>query len=359
MESGNLPIESTTSSVHSAPSSSLYYEPLTDEKFASEPLDTSQYSKLWAMHKQLEGSKWSAQSIDHSRDKESLATMNKYIKQSLKKMMPFFANSEILVLDNALGNFSCEIKPRSARAFYHSQGQNEQVHDESYRMQLDICADTPEEHANMLDAVKNSKYIRAKFEWASKWLDRTKYSLHMRLAAFVVVEGIMFSSSFAFILWLKTQGLVPGICAANDYIMVDEGLHRDYGIEISILLNPLNRPDQITIHNMVKEAVALECDFAADMLGNKLNGLSIDSMSKYITTLADDILIRLGYEKIWYSANPLVFTEMNNLDGKTNFFEKRGNDYKKAALTINKRATDFDNLPLIGRYVPTDLMVQV
>lgn len=360
---GELSMEDDSSCVHTAPEStdaSIYYEPLTDEKLATEPLEPFKYPTLWKMHKQLEGAIWSAQSVDHSTDRISINKMNKDVKQSLKRMMPFFAGSEIVVLKNVLNNFGDEIKPRCAKAFYPSQAQNEQVHDESYQLQVAICADDEEERQRMLHAVDDSEYIKAKFDWASKWFDRSKYSLHMRLAAFVAVEGIMFSSSFAFILWLKKQGLVPGICAANDYIMVDEGLHRDYGIAMFNLLNYRNRPSQEDIHAMMKEAVALECAFANYVLGDGLNGLNIELMSDYITTLADSILIQLGYDKIWNTVNHLTFTEMNNLDGKTNFFEKRGNDYKKAALTINKRATDFDNLPIIARYEggePTEVVV--
>lgn len=55
-----------------------------------------------------------------------------------------------------------------------------------------------------------------------------------------------------------------------------------------------------------------------------LIGMNSDMMSTYIEFVADRLLISLGYEKVFKSANPFEWMEMISLQGKTNFFEKRG-----------------------------------
>ena len=52
-----------------------------------------------------------------------------------------------------------------------------------------------------------------------------------------------------------------------------------------------------------------------------------DLMSQYIEYIADRLIVQLGYEKLFGTANPFDFMDSNNLDGKTNFFEKRVSEY--------------------------------
>ena len=53
-------------------------------------------------------------------------------------------------------------------------------------------------------------------------------------------------------------------------------------------------------------------------------------MQQYIEFVADRLLVELGNDKVFNAANPFDFMEMIDLQGKTNFFEKRVGDYQKA-----------------------------
>ena len=55
-------------------------------------------------------------------------------------------------------------------------------------------------------------------------------------------------------------------------------------------------------------------------------------MSQYIEFVADRIMVQLGYSKIWNAENPFEWMDLINLQGKSNFFEKRPSEYKKATL---------------------------
>lgn len=47
-------------------------------------------------------------------------------------------------------------------------------------------------------------------------------------------------------------------------------------------------------------------------------------LCRYIEFVADRLLVALGHEKIFKVINPFEWMEMISLQGKTNFFEKRG-----------------------------------
>ena len=64
-------------------------------------------------------------------------------------------------------------------------------------------------------------------------------------------------------------------------------------------------------------------------------------MSQYIEFVADRLLTELGNEKIYNTANPFDFMDMINLQGKTNFFEKRVGEYQKAGVLNNENNTTF------------------
>jgi ribonucleotide reductase beta subunit family protein with ferritin-like domain len=54
-----------------------------------------------------------------------------------------------------------------------------------------------------------------------------------------------------------------------------------------------------------------------------LIGMNGKLMAQYIEFVADRLLVALGCEKQYHSANPFDWMELISLNGKTNFFEKR------------------------------------
>ena len=55
-------------------------------------------------------------------------------------------------------------------------------------------------------------------------------------------------------------------------------------------------------------------------------------MGEYIQFVADRLMVSLGYEKIWGTANPFPWMERISLEGKDNFFEKRVTNYALAGV---------------------------
>ena len=73
----------------------------------------------------------------------------------------------------------------------------------------------------------------------------------------------------------------------------------------------------------------IEKEFILESLPVRLIGMNADLMAQYIEFVADRLLVELGNPKVYNAKNPFDFMDMINLQGKTNFFEKRVGEYQK------------------------------
>ena len=92
------------------------------------------------------------------------------------------------------------------------------------------------------------------------------------------------------------------------------------------------------MHGIIKDAVTIEKEFITDALPVSLIGMNASLMQQYIEFVADRWLAELGYNKVYNASNPFDFMEMISLQGKTNFFEKRVGEYKKAGVAQSQES---------------------
>jgi ribonucleotide reductase beta subunit family protein with ferritin-like domain len=57
--------------------------------------------------------------------------------------------------------------------------------------------------------------------------------------------------------------------------------------------------------------------------------------------VADRLLMSLGNDKVYNTANPFPWMDMISIQGKTNFFEKRVGDYQKAGVMAKREEQVF------------------
>lgn len=299
-----------------------------------------QYPSLFKMYKKAVASFWTPEEIDTSSDLEDWDNkMNEYERDFILKILGFFAASDGVVIENLVENFCSEVKVPEARAFYGFQTAMENIHSETYSLLIDkFGADKKNE---LFNAIDNHPATKAKADWALKHISKEDIDpctdFAKRLIAFACVEGIMFSSSFCAIFWLKNRGLCPGLCFSNELISRDEGLHRDFAIELYKLFPRL---DRATVVDIVKSAVKVELTFVEDTLPKNLEGMNATLMKQYVYFVADHLVSSLGYKKEYNVSNPFEFMNMISLEGKTNFFEKRVGEYSKAC--VGDKQEDFN-----------------
>ena len=215
----------------------------------------------------------------------------------------------------------------------------ENIHSETYSLLIDTYIKDTKEKNYLFNAIETFDPVKKKADWALKWIENGNFA--QRIIAFAAVEGIFFSGSFCSIFWLKKRGLMPGLTFSNELISRDEGLHCDFAC---MLYNNhmVNRLEKSEVEEIIKEAVEIEKEFITEALPVRLIGMNSKLMSQYIEFVADRLLAELGNEKIYNVSNPLDFMDMINLQGKTNFFEKRVGEYQKAGVLNNNNDTSFN-----------------
>ena len=286
------------------------------------------FRDMWEMYKKAQASFWTAEEIDFSQDKKDWAVLNKDEQHFIKTILAFFAASDGIVLENLSSRFLNEIQIPEARAFYGFQLMMENIHSETYSLLIDTYINSSKEKERLFKAIETIPCIKQKANWALKWMNSNS-PLAVRLVAFACVEGILFSGSFCAIFWLKKRGKMPGLTFSNELISRDEGLHTDFAC---LLYRYVDKLDSKIVYDIIKGAVEIEHNFVCDALPVSLIGMNAKWMSEYIEYVADYLLTKLGYEKLYNSSNPFNFMDLISLRGKTNFFERRVGEYQKAGV---------------------------
>ncbi|KAJ7507693.1 ribonucleotide reductase small subunit [Mycena galericulata] len=307
-------------------------EPLLKESRRRFVLFPIQYHEIWQMYKKAEASFWTAEEMDLSKDLHDWKDkLNNDERHFISHVLAFFAASDGIVNENLLERFSNEVQVAEARCFYGFQIMMENIHSEAYSLLIDTYIAEPEERAYLFDAIETIPCIKRKADWAIRWINDEKSTFGERLVAFAAVEGIFFSGSFASIFWMKKRGLMPGLTFSNELISRDEGMHTDFACLLFTHLKRRPHPD--TVRRVIMEAVSIEQEFLTVALPVGLIGMNSKLMCQYIEFVADRLLVALGNDKVYNSANPFDFMDMISLQGKTNFFEKRVSDYSKANIS--------------------------
>lgn len=316
-----------------------YNEPVLMEnpdRFVMFPV---QYPDLYKRYKQAEASFWVAEELDLSKDLNDWLSLTADERYYLSNVLAFFAGSDGIVNENLAMNFCTEIQIPEARAFYTYQQFNETVHSETYSVLIDTYITDPAEKARLFRGIQTIPSVRSKAEWAQKWI-RNGAPFAQRLVAFACVEGILFSSSFCAIFWIKKRGKLPGLCFSNSLISRDEGMHQDFATALYRHLR--FRLDESTIHEIVSGAVRTEVEFVTESLPCRLIGMNADLMIQYVKFVADSLLQDLECSTLYGVSNPFDFMQQLDLSLKSNFFEARVSEYAKHGVMNPDAEFTFD-----------------
>lgn len=308
-------------------------EPILKENKNRFVLFPIQHNDIWEFYKKAEASFWTAEEIDLSQDLKDWNNLNDGERHFISHVLAFFAASDGIVNENLAENFVAEVQYTEAKFFYGFQIAIENIHSETYSLLIDTYIKDNKEKDKLFNAIDTMPFVKKKADWALRWIDKGSFA--ERLIAFAAVEGIFFSGSFCSIFWLKKRGLMPGLSFSNELISRDEGLHCDFAC---LLYNNhlVNKLDKQVIVDIIEDAVTIEKEFVTEALPVGLIGMNADLMCQYIEFVADRLLMELGCPKSYSATNPFDFMELISLQGKTNFFEKRVGEYKKAGVTSDQ-----------------------
>lgn len=288
---------------------------------------------------------WTVNEIDLNTDiKEWDTKIDENTKQFVKTVLAFFAISDRIVNINIEKRLISDIVIYEVERNYNWQKMMEDIHAETYSLMVDTIIKNKDEKNKMYEAIQNFPAIKKKAGWALKWIDNDNMTYSDRIFGFACVEGIFFSGSFCSIYWLKKQGLMPGLCFANELISRDEGMHTDFAVLVyntflknTYILDGEKKID-LTLNEekafkIISEVVEIEEEFITEAIPCKLIGMNNDLMKQYIKFVADRLLNQFGFNKLFNVSNPFDWMDSISVKGKTNFFEKRVSEYNLAKKT--------------------------
>ena len=295
-----------------------------------------EHNDIWDFYEKHQSAFWTAQEVDLSgdiRDWEKLSDNEKYF---VKNILSFFAASDGIVNENLAENFYREVQYPEAKFFYGFQLAMENIHSLMYSLLIDTYINDPKEKLECFRAIEHLPAVQKKANWALNWINNA--SFQERLVAFAAVEGIFFSGSFCSIFWLKSRGILQGLCNANALIFKDENLHCDFAIHL--FNNHIeNKISEKRIKEILLSALDIEKEFITESLPVSLIGMNQNLMKQYLEFVVDGLLVKFGCKKEFNVEQPFKFMEQIAVETKGNFFESRTIEYQKAKLN---EAISFD-----------------
>jgi ribonucleoside-diphosphate reductase beta chain len=307
-----------------------FVEPILKENKDRFVIFPIKHQDIWEWYKKQEACIWTAEEIDlHTDLNDWNNKLNDDEKYFIKHILAFFAASDGIVNENLAENFVSEVQYPEAKFFYGFQIMMENIHSETYSLLIDTYVKDEAEKYELFHAIETFPAIKDKAEWALKWIESESFA--ERLIAFAAVEGIFFSGSFCSIFWLKKRGLMPGLTFSNELISRDEGMHCDFAVHLHNH-HLVNKVPKARITEILTDALNIERKFITESLPASLIGMNATLMTQYLEFVTDRLLVELGCDRVYNSANPFDFMDMISLQGKTNFFEKRVAEYQKAGV---------------------------
>ena len=305
-----------------------------------------QYPQFFEMYKNGIKNTWTVDEVEFGTDIADLARKLAPAERHLiERLVAFFATGDAIVANNLVLNLYKHINAPEARLYLSRQLFEEALHVQFYLTLLDTYMPDPEERARAFKAVETIPSITRKAHFALRWIasidDLTRLDTKAQRRQFLLnlicfatcIEGLFFFAAFAYVWFLRSRGLLPGLAAGTNWVFRDESAHMAFAFEVIRVVRE-QEPDLFDadlaeqVLSMIEEAVDCETQFAEDVLAGGVMGMSIKDMRSYLEYIADQRLTMLGMPKRFRARNPFDFIELQDVQELANFFERRVSAYQ-------------------------------
>ncbi|GIH23595.1 ribonucleoside-diphosphate reductase subunit beta [Acrocarpospora phusangensis] len=288
---------------------------------------------------------WTVEEVDLHSDLKDLPRLSAAERHLISRLVAFFATGDTIVANNLVLNLYQHVNAPEARLYLSRQLFEEAVHVQFYLNLLDTYVPDEQERFAAFAAVENIPSIRRKAEFCFRWIDSIgdlrrletrddRRAFLLNLICFAAcIEGLFFYGAFAYVYFLRSRGLLNGLASGTNWVFRDESMHMAFAFDVVDVVRkeePGLFDDEMAaqVSQMLAEAVDCEAQFAEDLLGQGVPGMSIADMRAYLEHVADRRLAQLGIEPLYGSKNPFAFMELQDVQELANFFERRVSAYQ-------------------------------
>jgi ribonucleoside-diphosphate reductase beta chain len=324
-----------------------------DKRIINGKADVNQlvpFKYKWAWEKYLSGcaNHWMPQEINMSRDIATWKDPNGLTEDErlvVKRNLGFFVTADSLAANNIVLGTYRHITAPECRQYLLRQAFEEAIHTHAYQY---IVESLGLDEGEIFNAYHEVSSIREKDEFLIPFIEtltnpefktgtpETDQQLLKSLIVFAcIMEGLFFYVGFAQILALGRQNKMTGAAEQYQYILRDESMHCNFGIDLINQIkmeNPhLWTPEfREEIRGLVQKGVELEYRYAEDTMPRGVLGLNAPTFKEYLRYVANRRAQQIGLDPLFPGANnPFPWmSEMVDLKKEKNFFETRVIEYQ-------------------------------
>ncbi|TAL76424.1 MAG: ribonucleotide-diphosphate reductase subunit beta [Burkholderiaceae bacterium] len=304
----------------------------------------------WAWEKYLAScaNHWMPTEINMSRDITLWKNPNGLTEDErriVKRNLGFFVTADSLAANNIVLGTYRHITAPECRQFLLRQAFEEAIHTHAYQY---IVESLDLDESEIFNAYNEIPSIQAKDEFLIPFINaiadkdfktgtpEADQTLLKSLIVFAcLMEGLFFYVGFTQILALGRQNKMTGAAEEYMYILRDESMHCNFGIDLINTIK-LENPHLWTpafreeIQDLFKKAVDLEYAYAEDTMPRGVLGLNASMFKSYLRFIANRRCQQIGIPAQFPpEENPFPWmAEMIDLKKERNFFETRVIEYQ-------------------------------
>jgi ribonucleoside-diphosphate reductase beta chain len=326
---------------------------VADKRIINGKTDVNQlvpFKYKWAWEKYLAGcaNHWMPQEINMSRDIALWKDPNGLTEDErriVKRNLGFFVTADSLAANNIVLGTYRHITAPECRQFLLRQAFEEAIHTHAYQY---IVESLSLDEGEIFNAYHEVKSIRDKDEFLIPFiqtltdpafttgtLEADQKLLKSLIVFACVMEGLFFYVGFTQILALGRQNKMTGAAEQYQYILRDESMHCNFGIDLINQIK-LENPHLWTaefreeIREIFKHAVDLEYRYAEDTMPRGVLGLNASMFKSYLRFICNRRCQQIGLDPLFPNEeNPFPWmSEMIDLKKERNFFETRVIEYQ-------------------------------
>ena len=324
-----------------------------DKKVINSKADVNQlvpFKYKWAWEKYLAAcaNHWMPQEINMSRDIALWKDPNGLTEDErrvVKRNLGFFVTADSLAANNIVLGTYRHITAPECRQYLLRQAFEEAIHTHAYQY---IVESLDLDQGEVFNAYHEIPSIREKDGFLVPFIDtltnpafvtgtpQNDQALLRSLIVFsCLMEGLFFYVGFTQILSLGRQNKMTGAAEQYMYILRDESMHCNFGIDLVNQIK-LENPHLWTaefrdeLQALFRRAVELEYRYAEDTMPRGVLGLNAPMFKEYLRFIANRRCQQIGLDALYPgAANPFPWmSEMIDLKKERNFFETRVIEYQ-------------------------------
>ncbi len=325
----------------------------SDKRIINGQTDVNQlvpFKYKWAWEKYLAScaNHWMPQEVNMTRDIALWKDPNGLTDDERRLVMRnlgFFVTADSLAANNIVLGTYRHITAPECRQFLLRQAFEEAIHTHAYQY---ITESLGLDEGEIFNAYNEVQSIKDKDQFLIPFIDaisdpsfktgtpEADQTLLKSLIVFAcLMEGLFFYVGFTQILALGRQNKMTGAAEQYQYILRDESMHCNFGIDLINQLkleNPhLWTPEfKAEINALFMKAVELEYRYAEDTMPRGVLGLNASMFKGYLRYIANRRATQIGLEPLFPNEeNPFPWmSEMIDLKKERNFFETRVIEYQ-------------------------------